>query len=93
MIEAFVTVTAGIGGYLVARNFVSHRLRFVDAAQSRFAPFVAGIVAGAALLPLSLLPIVSSFTAIVFGIGAAFGTASAAKIIRRANGEVRRLTP
>ena len=93
MIEAFVTVTAGIGGYLLARNFVSHRLRFVDAAQSRFAPLVAGIVAGAALLPLSLLPIVSSFTAIVFGIGAAFGTASAAKIIRRADGEVRRLTP
>jgi uncharacterized membrane protein len=93
MIEAFVTVTAGIGGYLLARSFVSHRLRFVDAAQSRFAPFVAGILAGVALLPLSLLPIVSSFTAIVFGIGAAFGTASAAKIIRRADGEVRRLTP
>jgi hypothetical protein len=93
MIEALVTLTAGVGGYLLARNFVSHRLRFVDAAQSRFAPLVAGIVAGAALLPLALLPVVSSFTAIVFGIGAAFGTASAAKIIRRADGELRRLTP
>jgi hypothetical protein len=93
MIEALVTLTAGIGGYLLARNFVSHRLRFVDAAQSRFAPLVAGIVAGVALLPLALLPIVSSFTAIVFGVGAAFGTASAARIIRSANGDLRRLTP
>jgi hypothetical protein len=93
MIEALVTLTAGLGGYLLARNFVSHRLRFVDAAQSRFAPLVAGIVAGVALLPLALLPIVSSFTAIVFGVGAAFGTASAAKIIRRADGDLRRLTP
>jgi hypothetical protein len=93
MIEALVTLTAGLGGYLLARNFVSHRLRFVDAAQSRFAPLVAGIVAGVALLPLALLPIVSSFTAIVFGVGAAFGTASAARMIRRADGDVRRLTP
>jgi hypothetical protein len=93
MIEALVTLTAGIGGYLLARNFVSHRLRFVDAAQSRFAPFVAGILAGVALLPLALLPIVSSFTAIVFGVGAAFGTASAARVIRRADGDLRRLTP
>lgn len=93
MIEALVTLTAGIGGYLLARSFVSHRLRFVDAAQSRFAPLVAGIVAGVALLPLALLPIVSSFTAIVFGVGAAFGTASGARIIRRADGELRRLTP
>ena len=88
MIEALVTLTAGVGGYLLARNFVGHRLRFVDAAQSRFAPLVAGILAGVALLP-----IVSSFTAIVFGVGAAFGTASAAKIIRRADGDLRRLTP
>ena len=27
MIEALVTLTAGVGGYLLARNFVSHRLR------------------------------------------------------------------
>jgi hypothetical protein len=93
MIEALVTLTAGVGGYLLARSFVSHRLRFVDAAQSRFAPFVAAIVAGVALLPLAFLPIVSSFTAVVFGIGAGFGTARAAKIIRRADGELRRLTP
>jgi len=93
MIEALLTLTAGIGGYLLARTFVSRRLRFVDAAQSRLAPLVAGIVAGVALLPLAFLPVVSGFTAIVFGVGAALGTASAAKSHRRADGELRRLTP
>ncbi len=93
MIEALLTLAAAIGGYLLARGFVSRRLRFVDAAQSPLAPLVAGIVAGVALLPLAFLPVVSSFTAIVFGIGAALGTASAAKRIRRADGELRRLTP
>jgi hypothetical protein len=93
VIEALITLTAGVGGYLLARYFVSHRLRFVDAAQSRLAPFIAGMAAALALLPLSLLPVVSTFTAIVFGIGAAFGTAKAARIIRRADVQLRRLTP
>ena len=51
------------------------------------------MVAGLALLPLSLLPMVSTFTAIVFGVGAAFGTAKAARIIRSADVQLRRLTP
>jgi hypothetical protein len=93
MFEALLTLVAGIGGYILARSFVRRRLRFVDAAQSRLAPLVAGIVAGIALMPLTFLPVVSSFTAIVFGVGAALGTASAAKSIRRADGELRRLAP
>ncbi|MBA2457591.1 MAG: hypothetical protein H0V43_01395 [Gemmatimonadales bacterium] len=93
MIELVLTLAAGLGGYLLARGFVRRRLRFVDAAQSRFAPYIAGIVAGLAILPLALLPLVSGITAVVFGVGAALGTASAVRIIRRADGELRRLTP
>lgn len=93
MIEALLTLAAGIAGYILARRFVHRRLRFVDAVQSRLAPLVAGIAAGAVLLPLAFLPIVSGFTAFAFGVGAALGTASAARLHRRADGELRRLLP
>jgi hypothetical protein len=93
MIEVLLILAAGIGGYLLARGFVRRRLRFVDAAQSRFAPFVAGITAALLILPLALLPLVSGVTAVVFGVGAALGTASAGRNHRRADGELRRLTP
>jgi hypothetical protein len=93
MVEVLIILAAGLGGYLLARGFVRRRLRFVDAAQSAYAPLVAGIAAAVALLPLALLPFVSGVTAIVFGVGAALGTASAARAIRRADGDLRRLTP
>lgn len=92
-IEFLLTVAAGIAGYYLTRNFVRRRLRFVDAAQSIFAPLVAGLLAAALASPLALLPAVTGSTAIVFGVGAALGTASARRFIRRADGELRRLAP
>jgi hypothetical protein len=92
-IAFLLTLAAGVGGYLLARNFVRRRLRFVDAAQSIFAPPVAGLLAAALAWPLALLPAVTGWTAIVFGVGAALGTASARRIIRRADLEQRRLAP
>ena len=88
-----VTFAAGLGGYLLARNFVSRRLRYVDAVQSRFAPFAAGLVGALLLAPLALLPTVTVWTAVVFGIGAALGTSRAGRMIRRADWELRRLAP
>ena len=88
-----LTLAAGLGGYFLARNFVSRRLRFVDAAQSSFAPFFAGLLGSLLLAPLALLPTVTLWTAVVFGIGAAFGTSRARRIIRRADWELRRLAP
>lgn len=93
MIEALLILAAGIGGYLIARGFVRRRLRFVDAAQSRLAPLVAGVTAALVALPLALLPLVSGVTAVAFGLGAALGTASAGRSHRRADGDLRRLTP
>src|SRR5918996_4784774 len=52
----FVTLAAGIIGYLLARRFVSRRLRFVDAVQSRFAPLVAAVAGAVSLLPPAALP-------------------------------------
>ncbi|MGH7525562.1 MAG: hypothetical protein ACREMX_02545, partial [Gemmatimonadales bacterium] len=93
MIELLLALTAGIGGYLLARNFVRRRLRFVDSIHSPFAPVVAGVVAVLVASPLVLLPLVTATTAVIFGIGTALGTASGARMVRRADGSPRRLTP
>ena len=93
MNEFFFTLAAGFAGYLIARRFVSRRLRFVDAVQSRFAPLVAAVAAAVAISPLTALPLVTLTTAMVFGIGAGLGTASGARLVRRADMELRRLIP
>ena len=93
MIPLALTLAAGLAGYLFARSFVHHRLRFVDAVQSRFAPLVAAVFGALAIIPLTALPLVTITTAMVFGIGAGFGTASGARLVRRADTELRRLVP
>lgn len=88
-----VTLVTGLGGYLLARDFVRRRLRFVDAVQSPFAPLFAGLVAGLLAWPLALLPLLSIVPVVVFGIGVGLGTASGARLVRRAETQQRRLTP
>jgi hypothetical protein len=80
-------------GYLMARRLVSRRLRFVDAVQSRFAPLAAALTATILIWPLTMLPFITLTTAMVFGIGTGLGTASGARLVRRADVELRRLAP
>jgi hypothetical protein len=93
MIQFALTLAAGLAGYLLARSFVHHRLRFVDAVQSPLAPFVAGGLAALAVWPLALLPMVTLGTTLVFGIGTALGTVSGARLVRRDDHRLRRLGP
>ncbi len=93
MTQFFVTLAAGLVGYLLARRFVSRRLRFVDAVQSRFAPLVAALTATLMSWPLTLLPAITLTTAMVFGIGTGLGTASGARMVRRADVALKRITP
>lgn len=85
-----ITVAAGLGGYALSRRFVMQRLRFVDAARSPLAPFIAGAVAYAVAMPAALLPLVTTGTAAVFGIATGFGTASGIKALRRMDGALVR---
>lgn len=78
-----VTVAAAIGGFVVARNFVRRRLRFVDAIHSPVAPLLAGLAAALVAWPVALLPLVTTGTAAAFGLGTGFGTRSGAKALRR----------
>jgi len=86
LIALAVTVAAAVGGYLVARNFVRRRLRFVDGVYNPVFPIAAGLIAAVVALPAALLPIVSMGTAAIFGIGAGVGTASGVKSLRRGDG-------
>lgn len=92
MIPLLITVAAGIAGYFLARNFVRNRLRFVDAVYSPFAPLLAGAAAAIIMWPVALLPLVHATTAVVFGIGVGFGTATGARMLRRGKGQ-NQLTP
>lgn len=78
-----VTATAAVTGYIVARNFVRGRLRFVDAAYSRAAPFLAGILTAMVAWPLAILPIITTTTAALLGVGVGFGTASGVRALKR----------
>lgn len=76
MLGLIVAVAAFGGGFLVTRNFVRRRLRFVDAVQRPAAPFVAGAAATIVALPVTALPVITLFTALAFGVGVAGGVAN-----------------
>lgn len=71
-----VAAAALVGGFVVTRNFVRRRLRFVDAVQKPAAPLIAGTVAAVALLPATILPAIGVGTALALGVGVASGLAS-----------------
>lgn len=76
MLGLAVTAAALIGGFIISRNFVRRRLRFVDAVQKPSAPLIAGVAVAAVALPVALLPIATVGTAVALGIGVAGGVAS-----------------
>jgi CHASE2 domain-containing sensor protein len=93
MLQLLITLAAGAIGFIMARNFVRRRLRFVDAVHSPLAPLVAGTTAALVAWPAVLLPLVSFATAVMFGIGTGLGTASGARTLRNDDRSHRRLTP
>lgn len=67
-IGLFVTAGTAIVGFIQARSFTRRRLRFVEAAQSPLAPFVAGAAAALLAMPVvALLPVIGGGTALLFG--------------------------
>lgn len=84
-----LALAASIGvtiiGYTQARAFVRERLRYVDSAQSMFAPILAALGALVIAAPVvALLPFVGSGTAIAFAVSIGLGVSSGQKDIRRA---------
>ena len=91
LILSFLASTVlAILAYAQARNFVTRRLRYVDAVQSTIAPFAAGIGAALVSLPvvslLGVIPIIGSLvglgTALTLGLAVGTGVAAGARDIR-----------
>jgi hypothetical protein len=88
MIELIVVTAAGIVGYLKSRDFVHHRLRYVDKVQKPAAPLVAAGVATAVAMPVvAVLPVVAGGTALLFGAAVGLGTRAGARRIRQQDRE------
>jgi len=76
MLGLLIGAAALGGGFVITRNFVRRRLRFVDAVRKPAAPLVAGLAATVVALPVAALPLVTVWTAAAFGVGVAGGVAS-----------------
>ena len=78
------SLAVAVLAYTQARNFVRERLRFVTAAQSGWAPILAG--GGAMLLAtpvVALVPFIGAGTAISIGVSVGFGVLNGQRDIRR----------
>ena len=85
MLTTLIALIAGFVGYAQSRRFVASRLRFVDAAQNRIMPIIAGVLAALVALPVvALLPFIGTGTAIALGLGVGTGAAVGAKDVRLA---------
>jgi hypothetical protein len=84
LIAFALSSAAVIIGFSQAKDFVSRRLRYVDAAHSPIAPVVAGVGAALVATPIVwMLPLVGTGTAIAFGLSVGLGVAAGNKEIRR----------
>ncbi len=84
IIAIAIAVIASILAYAQARNFVTRRLRYVDAVQSMIAPVVAGLATFVVLLPVvGLLPIVGVGTAASVAISVGTGVLAGARDVKQ----------
>jgi hypothetical protein len=83
MIELIIVGAVGVLGYMKSRDFVTRRLRYVDAAARPSAPLLAGAAATVVALPVvAVLPMVGAGAALVFGTAVGLGTRAGANRVR-----------
>jgi hypothetical protein len=90
MIDLIVLALIALATYLAhrrTRQFVGERLRFVDAVQRRFVPWIAGVGTTLAAWPLvALIPGVGVGTAVLLGGAVGLGVARGARDARESTG-------
>jgi hypothetical protein len=88
MLELIALMTAaGASGfaYLRSRDFVTGRLRYVDAVQRPGAPVIAAVVTAAIAAPVVwALPVIGTGTALLVGAAVGAGTRAGVRRLRRA---------
>lgn len=89
LIGLLMTGTAAVGGFAVTRRLVRDRLRFVDAAHTSKAPWIAaGLAAIAAAPVVAVIPLVGTGTALLFGASVGYGVQKGRKESRGRRGEI-----
>ena len=87
LIAFAISAVVAYVGYSQSRQFVSSRLRYVDFIKNPIVPIVAGAAAAVVALPIvGLLPLLSTGTALTFGLSVGMGVAAG-------RGEIRRSLP
>lgn len=83
ILSFLVSLALAALAFALSRNFVTRRLRYVDAAQSAIAPIAAGLAAAVLALPIfAFLPLVGVGTALSIGIAVGAGVATGAREVR-----------
>ena len=83
ILSFIVSAALAVFAYAQARNFVTRRLRYVDAVQSAIAPWIAGAAVAVICLPLvAFLPLVGTGTALTLGLAVGTGVASGARDVK-----------
>jgi hypothetical protein len=78
-----ISTVLAILAYAQARNFVTRRLRYVDAVQSAIAPWIAGAAVAVICLPLvAFIPLVGIGTALTLGLAVGAGVAAGAREVK-----------
>ena len=78
-----VSTVLAIVAFAQARNFVTRRLRYVDAVQSTIAPIIAGAAVALVAWPIfAFLPLVGLGTALGVGLAVGAGVAAGAREVR-----------
>jgi Tfp pilus assembly protein PilZ len=84
MLGFAIAVGVSMFGYWQARQFTQNKLRFVDGVHKMGVPLLAGLGAALVATPIVwILPLVSTGTALLFGVGVALGVSAGAKEIRK----------
>jgi hypothetical protein len=83
LLSFLASTVLAILAYASARNFVTRRLRYVDAVQSALAPIIAGVCVAVICLPIvAFLPLVGFGTALTLGLAVGAGVAAGAREVR-----------
>lgn len=77
-----ITLGAAAYGHFKSRDFVKRRLRYTDVVRRPGLGIVAGVGAAVVAAPFTLLPLIGTGTAVLFGAGVGTGVALGAKEVR-----------
>jgi hypothetical protein len=82
LIPIGIAGAAGIFGHMKSRKFVRRRLRYTSWVEKPYLGVVAGVAAAVVASPLTILPLLTTSTALLFGAGVGTGVSMGAREAR-----------